>query len=287
MRVRGPRRAENNRFFPRVREVGLKPVAEWATKAGRVFGAKSRELANEGGGEHDVIILPGRTLKMTLPGETGQILAMSTGFRNPEMRPAWPHEYLRNLEVLNKLFGGDIRVEGVARENGQLSLVISQQTIEGSVPSVEKIASFMKKQGFARTGQVLNSAWRSASSLCAKTRMFTSIRIIDHPWSQAGKRRRKVRHREALPCLKTSEAVGTLCGLMLLPARKRPHAARLRPLRLRNMSAAKRLGEPVSTANLQWKWYFSRIKASHGGIMMSKAGQVRYLGVPPICRVRG
>ena len=69
MRVRGPRRAENNRFFPRVREVGLSTSAGSGSlcqpqTGDRIFQVRAaddrpRRLRRYQGREHCLLFLPG------------------------------------------------------------------------------------------------------------------------------------------------------------------------------------------------------------------------------------
>ncbi|MEI8342929.1 MAG: hypothetical protein WCH43_15510, partial [Verrucomicrobiota bacterium] len=60
--------------------------------------------------------------------------------------------YLKNLEYNNRLFGDDIRLEGVLNvgegRHAFAAIVISQPFIDGTEPTLEEIAAWMDSQGF-------------------------------------------------------------------------------------------------------------------------------------------
>ncbi|MEQ1854568.1 MAG: hypothetical protein ABMA01_23615 [Chthoniobacteraceae bacterium] len=66
----------------------------------------------------------------------------------PELTHALPLEYLERLRLQNSLFADDIRLEGVAREDGKLVIVTSQEAILGSPVTDEEMTTFMEKLWF-------------------------------------------------------------------------------------------------------------------------------------------
>ena len=66
------------------------------------------------------------------------------------LRPATPYEYVQRLELLNQIFGDEIRLEGIHEYNGSIGLTISQPTIRGVEPSQAEIKINMEDRGFRK-----------------------------------------------------------------------------------------------------------------------------------------
>ena len=104
-------------------------------------------VAKQGGMEHR--IWPSadnhRIFKATFPVACGfTVLAAEVTSSLPELVKALPLEYLERLLLQNKVFGDDIRLEGVASETEGMVVVSSQSTLIGEPPEKSEILDFMR-----------------------------------------------------------------------------------------------------------------------------------------------
>jgi hypothetical protein len=125
----------------------------WAQENGRLIHSAEYLSALRPGGEEHRIATPGdrhRYWKATHPGRCGftVVCGEETG-GEPELTNALPLEYLDRLLLQNQVFGDDLRLEGVATENGELVLISSQPVVLGSAVTAEEICAFMTKLWFA------------------------------------------------------------------------------------------------------------------------------------------
>jgi hypothetical protein len=73
-----------------------------------------------------------RYWKVTYPGFTGfTVIASPESGGIPDLTPALPLEYLERLSLQNRVFGDDIRLEGVALEGNKTVVVTSQPILVG------------------------------------------------------------------------------------------------------------------------------------------------------------
>lgn len=77
---------------------------------------------------------------------------MIAGVAGPDLTYALPSEYLARLALSNDLFGDDVRLEGIAREVGELVVFTSQPTIVGEAARPDEIIAFMEKRWLRRIG---------------------------------------------------------------------------------------------------------------------------------------
>ena len=124
----------------------------WAEKARCLISPATYQTSLRAGGEEHRIITTGdlsRYWKVTHPGRCGftVIVGEETGHQ-PDLTNALPLEYLERLQLQNNLFADDIRLEGVAIENGQMVLVTSQPAILGGQATEEGMINFMAKLWF-------------------------------------------------------------------------------------------------------------------------------------------
>jgi hypothetical protein len=64
----------------------------------------------------------------------------------PGLAPALPGEYLERLRLSNIHFGDDVRLEGIAREEGALVIFTSQPTVVGDAARPKEIIAFMESR---------------------------------------------------------------------------------------------------------------------------------------------
>lgn len=107
------------------------------------------------GAEHTVELSEDgkRVIKHTNAGRFGYVLSGEDAPMGSytDLREATPHEYLHRIDASNKLFGDDVRVEGVSRgPDGKIGLVTSQKNIVGTHPTQQQVDSFLKKKGFVK-----------------------------------------------------------------------------------------------------------------------------------------
>ncbi len=128
-------------------------LVAWAQQSGRLISPANYPPELRPGGEEHRIATPGdrsRYWKATHPGRCGftVVCGDETGGL-PELTNALPLEYLERLQLQNKLFTDDIRLEGVASEGNKLVIVTSQETIIGSAVTATEMSAFMAKLWFA------------------------------------------------------------------------------------------------------------------------------------------
>src|ERR1043166_5007013 len=108
-------------------------VLTWARENSQLISpANYIPLAVRGGEEHRVWPAPDRARywKATYPGCSGfTVIALSEVGNQPDLTPALPLEYLERLILQNQLFGDDIRLEGIALEEGKTVIVTSQPVL--------------------------------------------------------------------------------------------------------------------------------------------------------------
>lgn len=145
-------------------------LAQWARERGVLLspdytaGLRKHEGTTA---EHEVFYreLDNRAVKCTFPGTFGY----ANGPKGRQ-RAATPLFYLRRLQLMNRVFGADLRLEGVAMgrprfcsEEAELPyVIISQRWVEAADanfphPSDGEIAEFMEALGFQR---LEDSCWR-------------------------------------------------------------------------------------------------------------------------------
>jgi hypothetical protein len=124
-------------------------LSDWARQNNRVIpGVPERHT---GGREHDVSFDPasGRVIKST---RLGHQLGYGHAFHD-DTPGATPGEYLDRVHNANKLFGDDIRLEGVVPTAKGPSIVTSQPFIRGRDATPQEIDSYMRDKGFEKLGE--------------------------------------------------------------------------------------------------------------------------------------
>ncbi|MEZ5303513.1 MAG: hypothetical protein R3F11_23155 [Verrucomicrobiales bacterium] len=114
----------------------------------------------DSGGEHEVylaedISVPDRwrVYKKTHPdhaGQTARAVARIDGGIRVASDDATPAEYLERLILHNKIFGDEIRLEGLLQEGSSLSIVTSQPYIKGLIPERSEVDDLLAGSGFRR-----------------------------------------------------------------------------------------------------------------------------------------
>jgi len=90
-----------------------------------------------------------RIFKVTHPGACGfNVLAAEVTGSLPELVKALPLEYLERLVIQNKVFGDEIRLEGIAIETECMVIVSSQPTLVGEPVPNSEILDFMSSLWF-------------------------------------------------------------------------------------------------------------------------------------------
>ena len=125
-------------------------LRQWAKDTGHLIDYTPPAGAPESrGAEHEVFFhqQDDRVFKRTHPGTFGSVLT-ERGLR----RVATPYFYLLRLELVNQVFGSDLRLEGVTRSD-KPSIVISQPwahpaDLRCPLPSSTEIWEFMTSLGF-------------------------------------------------------------------------------------------------------------------------------------------
>lgn len=114
----------------------------------------------------------GRYWKYTLGEGYGYVPSISQKtvfgktFTRLAISPASPSQYLRRVELMNRIFGDDIRIEGITKSGG---LVISQPGIAGRAATMEEIDEAFLGMGWIKipdddldlVDQLRGSAWYS------------------------------------------------------------------------------------------------------------------------------
>ena len=129
-------------------------LRKWAEKTGRLIHYNPPHGPRTGGAEHEVFFhqKESRVFKRTYPGTFGSA-PTDRGLR----RTATPYFYLVRLELLNEVFGLDMKLEGVTGDE-LLSMLISQAWVHPAdprnpLPSPAEIAEFMCGLGFEPTSR--------------------------------------------------------------------------------------------------------------------------------------
>jgi len=97
-----------------------------------------------GGEEHRVLHLAPHYVKATYPGRYG--FTVVAGPVYPGLAAALPGEYLTRLELGNRIFGDDWRLEAVGMEEDRLVLFTSQTTVIGEAAAPDEIIAFMQRR---------------------------------------------------------------------------------------------------------------------------------------------
>ncbi|MBN8460837.1 MAG: hypothetical protein J0M04_23660 [Verrucomicrobia bacterium] len=122
-------------------------LLQWAEETGRLLsGAELGELIAgfkklNGGLEHQVFFIKrtGRVFKITKPPHFGHTWYLK--------------DYVQNVIWCNRVFGDDMRLEGVVSAPDGVSLVISQPYIIGRSPSEDEVDEWFHLQGAIRVGK--------------------------------------------------------------------------------------------------------------------------------------
>jgi len=124
-------------------------LRQWAKEAGKLINYVPPPGPRTGGTEHEVFFHEGkdRVYKRTYPATFGSA-PTPRGLR----RTATPFFYLVRLELLNRLFDSDIRLEGIT-DTDEISIVTSQPWAhpadpKGPLPSMAELQRFMIDIGF-------------------------------------------------------------------------------------------------------------------------------------------
>ena len=95
------------------------------------------------GNEHRVWFHGDRVFKSTYPNCFGLL---------PGKGNARPTQYLRRIELVNRIFGDSIRLEGIWIQNrGSVSVVTSQDYVVGDPAPIERIEELLVDHGFIRS----------------------------------------------------------------------------------------------------------------------------------------
>ena len=124
----------------------------WARESSLLIAAADYlSLAQRGGEEHRIwpSTNHARVFKATYPGTCGftVIAAEATG-NLPELTNALPLDYFERLLQQNRIFGDDLRLEGVAVEANGIVIITSQPTLIGQPTEAEEISDFMRRLWF-------------------------------------------------------------------------------------------------------------------------------------------
>lgn len=121
-------------------------LIEWAKAHGKLGGRLPPEFTR--GGEHQVYFQQRtqRVIKVTLPDKhKGFGIALGSWTHG-----ATPAEYLDRLDLQNKIFNDDIRLERVVVKHGKPLVITSQPAIKGTPPTQADIDSMMASKGFEK-----------------------------------------------------------------------------------------------------------------------------------------
>ncbi len=119
-------------------------------------------VLHESGAEHAVALADdgNRVLKFTIPCGLGLAHRLAVQWILDKLTQRWrpvlrleralPSEYLDRLDLANRLFDDDVRLEGIVPlPDGDVSLVTSQQFIYGTTPTRPEVEAYMRSLGFA------------------------------------------------------------------------------------------------------------------------------------------
>lgn len=103
------------------------PLVEASKVQGREFSPKILELVGARGGEHAVVLMPGRVLKFTEPDTAGGVVSFKEN-GEPQVFQGTLPDYLRQIETNQELVNDDTRPEGVMTDGeGRTRIVTSQK----------------------------------------------------------------------------------------------------------------------------------------------------------------
>lgn len=88
-----------------------------------------------------------RYFKITHPGSFGFTVIVTSG-DVPDLTAATPLEYLERLLLQNRVFGDDLRLEGIIEAGGEVSVLTSQPNLTGDPVTPPEIAAFMQRLWF-------------------------------------------------------------------------------------------------------------------------------------------
>ena len=129
------------------RQRQLSILARWAQDSGKLIPSERWVTPEELGAEHRVFYDPSRSsaIKITNSGKCGMT------YRQGQPEAATPIEYLERWLNHNSLFADTVWLEGVMQTPSGPCMAVGQIWIEGEVPAVETVESFMKGLGFEKT----------------------------------------------------------------------------------------------------------------------------------------
>ena len=124
----------------------------WARENSRLISpADYLPLAVRGGEEHRLWPAADRARywKATYPGFAGFTVIVVPGSESDlDLTAALPLEYLERLLLQNRLFGDDVRLQGLAFEEGKMVIITSQPVLIGYPVEEEDIAGYLAKLWF-------------------------------------------------------------------------------------------------------------------------------------------
>jgi len=121
----------------------------WACENGRLTASSLLDRVEDSGQEHGVWLdtASQRYFKFTHPGRFGfTVIATSGGV--PDLTAATPLEYLERLLIQNRVFGDDLRLEGIIEAGGEVSVLTSQPNLTGDPVTPSEITAFMQQLWF-------------------------------------------------------------------------------------------------------------------------------------------
>jgi len=130
-------------------EVEQRRLIQWAKENRKLGGRLPPEFGR--GGEHQVYFhrAKRRYFKATLlERQLGYGIALGS-----HVRGATPSEYLDRLDLQNRLFGDDIRLERVVLKGGKPVIVTSQPAIKGGQPTAETLDELMLGKGYEKLAE--------------------------------------------------------------------------------------------------------------------------------------
>lgn len=129
------------------------PLVEAAKAQGREFSPKLLDLVGARGGEHAVVLMPGRVLKFTEPDTAGGVVSFKEN-GEPQVFQGTLPDYLRQIETNRELVNDDTQPEGVMTDGeGRTRIVTSQKAIYGEKPTYEEAADAFMDAGFMPVDQ--------------------------------------------------------------------------------------------------------------------------------------
>lgn len=137
-------------------DAGVEALLDHAAANGKLNNLRIPTGFDAKGREHTVWFNPddGRTYKATFPDQFGV---------DAQGNPTTPQRYLERLRLANEVFGDDIRLEGVVRDQGKTRVVTSQPTAKGIVPTEPEVRQFLTNQGFQEGEWNQQPAWYRAA----------------------------------------------------------------------------------------------------------------------------